>query len=321
MASLQEAASKATLLAFLERIGLGSDAESIIASKPSVDGLRLLLHSFLMTVPFENLGQHAHPADGDTPEVPRCKHIPSLEVHKTLKKIVFDRRGGFCWELNYAFTWLLRTLGYQVRVSNSFVITPGGPVPGHLALLVDGLGPHALHVDPGFGDAPREPMPAILNNVVTDTMIGDQYYFVPNDDPSKFGQSAEMHRRFRQVLMRSRKTGFGGSPMVDFVGMPETPPPAPEMTPPEPVYLLNFEDDMALDAQEAKDGLARVLADHEMNPFSQKRIVIMVRERGFHFVGTGYMKEVRDGKEVQRELLADETAYRAALKNVAGINL
>ncbi|EOD13157.1 hypothetical protein EMIHUDRAFT_212903 [Emiliania huxleyi CCMP1516] len=316
------AGNKCTLLAFLDRIGLYAEAEALIAREPSAEDLSKLLHAFLLTVPFENLGQHAHPALGDSvAAVPAAKHIPSLDVHKTLKKVVYDRRGGFCFELNFAFAWLLRSLGYKVRLSISYVITPGGPVPGHLALFVDGLGPQPLHVDPGFGDAPREPMAAVLGSTVTDSMIGDAYSFAPNDDPSAFGQTPEMAKRCGQVLMRSRKSGFGGSVMVDFVGLPETPPPAPEMTPPEPVYLVNFDDDLALDCDEFKAGIAGVLADVEQNPFSQKRMCIMMREEGFDFVGKDYVKEMRHGKEVKREPLKDEAAYREALKQVAGITL
>ena len=72
---------------------------------------------------------------------------------------------------------------------------------------------------------------------------------------------------------------------------------------------------------EFKDGIAGVLADDEKNPFSQKRLCIMIRDTGFDFVGKDYVKEVRDGQEVSRNPLEDEDAYRAALKRVAGIEL
>jgi len=320
-----DAGSAATLLAYLDRIGLGHEAAALIGRTPNKDDLKLLLQSHLKSVPFENLGQHTHPAGVGVGEVPRGPHVPTLEVAKTLKKIVFDRRGGFCWELNFAFAWLLRSLGYKVRVGNANVITPGGPIPGHLVVFVDGLGPEPLHVDPGFGDAPREPMPTTLSNPVTDTMIGDRYTFQPNTDPSAFGQTPSQHKRFGVVMMRERNKGIGGSPMVDFVGVEafggSTPPPTPEMTPPEPVYLLHFADDLSLDCDEFKKGLASVLVEVEQNPFSQKRMTIMVKENGFDFVGKDYWKEVRDGKEVTRESLEDEAAYRAALDKVAGIKL
>merc|ERR1712183_1033844 len=94
------------------------------------------------------------------------KVMPSIDVSVSLTKIVVERRGGFCFEINSAFAWMLRKLGYNVRISLSHVMTPGGPVPGHLCLLVDGLDPAcALLVDPGFGDAPRVPIPLSIKGV------------------------------------------------------------------------------------------------------------------------------------------------------------
>lgn len=34
----------------------------------------------------------------------------------SLKKIVSRRRGGFCYELNGLFAWLLQELGFQVTL-------------------------------------------------------------------------------------------------------------------------------------------------------------------------------------------------------------
>ena len=295
----KETASKAMLLAYLDRIGLAADeAEALTARPPNAADVKLLLHKQITSIPFENLGQHRHPATDGVALVPRGRHVPTLNVHETLKKIVFDRRGGFCFELNYAFVWLLRSLGYKVRVSVAAVIMPGGPVAGHMCLLIDGLGEDALLIDPGFGDAPREPMAVKLSVPVTDDMIGDMYTLAPNDDPSKFDQTPEHVKRFNMVLMRSRKKGISSSPMVDVAGM-ETPPPATEMGAPEPVYLFNSRDDIALDCKEMVDGLAGVLVEAEQNLFSQKRMCIMLREDGFDFVGDKYYKEIRHGVEVK----------------------
>mmetsp|Transcript_32361 Transcript_32361/g.53570 ORF Transcript_32361/g.53570 Transcript_32361/m.53570 type:complete len:316 (+) Transcript_32361:20-967(+) len=314
-----DAASKATLLAFLDRIGLYDESEALIAREPSAEDLGLLLRAFLLSVPFENLGQHSHPAGDGIAAVPAGKHIPSLQMHKTLKKVVYDHRGGLGFELNFGFAWLLRSLGYKVRLAASYVIKPDRPVAGHLALFVDGLGPQPLHVDPGFPKPGS--MAAVLSSRVTDSIIGDAYHFAANDDPLAFGQTPEIAKRCGQVLMRSRKTGFGGSALVDPAGLTKMPPPAPEMTPPEPVYLVSFEDDLALDCDEFQAGIAGLLAPDETNRFSQKRICIMMRDGGFDRVGEDHVREIRHGKEVKREALKDEAAYRQALKQVAGIVL
>ena len=248
------------------------------------------------------------------------------------------------------------------------MITPGGPVPGHLCLYVDGLGTAPLLVDPGFGDSPRVPLPATFDKPVTDRSYGDRYTLVKNDG-SQFGQAAEHAKRFNAILMRERKVGISSSPMVDLCVRaarasaralpceprsaaprsqlhphpiksvpPRTPPPPPspgplsrlsigmdtppasaEMTPAEPVYLCALSDDCAMDCDEFQAGIANVLAPE--NPFSQKRMTIMLNATGFTFVGKDYVKTVAHGKEVSRTKLATEKAYREALEAAAGIKL
>ena len=97
--------------------------------------------------------------------------------------------------------------------------------------------------------------------------------------------------------------------------------PAPQATPFEPVYLLNSTDDLALDCQEFVDGLNSVLVESEMNPFSQKRMCIMMTAKGFHFIGKDYTKSIENGVEVSRTKLASEKEYREALQAIAGITL
>jgi len=315
----KQAAHTLVLDAYLGRIGFTpAEAEALKKAQPNAADLGRLLTAHYLAVPFENLSQHDHPAEGTS--VPAVeKNLPTLQIEKTLTKIVFDKRGGFCWEINMAFAWLLRTLGYRVRIGSSHVITPGGPVPGHLCLFVDGLGPCAILVDPGFGDTVRVPVPVETGVPVSDDALGDSYVLEKND-ASKFGQSAEQAARFDLVLMRSRKVGIAGSPLVAFFGM-DAPPPAAAMTPPEPVVLLNSTDDLPLDADELSAGLASVLVEHEMNIFSQKRMALRLNAAGYTFVGQDYVKTVADGVEVSRTALEGEEAYRAALERHLGIVL
>lgn len=315
--------SNAMLREYLDRIGIENDIATAmiddVERKPSTSDLELLLKAHLTSIPFENLSQHFHPSTEKIKEVPVTK-LPSLNVEETLQKIILDHRGGFCWEINTAFAWLLRQLGYSVRFGNCNVVTPNGPTPGHLCLYVDGLGEDPLHVDPGFGDAPRVPMPVKFNNTVADTMLGDQYKFVTNTDPEQLKESSEQSKRFSAVLIRSRKYGMWNSPMIDIIGIPEAPPVPPEPIP-EPIYLLNFDDNLEVDCPEFQDGLAIVLVDDEKNIFSRKKMCIILRENGFDYIGDKYWKEVRDGLEVSRQTLDDEGSYRETLKKVAGIKL
>ncbi|HEX9196749.1 MAG TPA: arylamine N-acetyltransferase [Candidatus Bathyarchaeia archaeon] len=74
------------------------------------------------------------------------------------KKIVENRRGGYCYELNGCFAWLLKRLGFKVSMLSARVAKKEGgfsPDFDHLTLLVR-LGERWL-IDVGFGDLFTEP--------------------------------------------------------------------------------------------------------------------------------------------------------------------
>ena len=120
---------------------------------PTAATLRALHRAHLLAVPFENLDV----ALGE----PITLSVPAFHA-----KIVDRRRGGFCYELNGLFAWLLRELGFTVRLLSGRVDGPQGPGPefDHLVLLVgtrgaDGLAGTDWLADVGFGDSFREPLP------------------------------------------------------------------------------------------------------------------------------------------------------------------
>ncbi|MFD6276401.1 arylamine N-acetyltransferase [Streptomyces sp. NPDC060209] len=129
--------------AYLERIGATRPARADAAA------LRELQRRHLMTVPFENLSIH-------------LGQDIVLEEEKLVDKIVTDRRGGFCYELNGAFAALLRELGFGVTLLQARAFGDGGRlgIPyDHVALRVetdDGTGPWLADV--GFGDHALRPL-------------------------------------------------------------------------------------------------------------------------------------------------------------------
>lgn len=129
--------------AYLERLGLEE------AGEPSLEALRRIHRRHLQSIPFENLDIH--------------EGVPILlEENAILAKIVRRRRGGFCYELNGAFAWLLGSLGYRVTLLSAEVALPEGGfgIPfDHLTLRVD-LGRPYL-ADVGFGDSFLEPIPLV----------------------------------------------------------------------------------------------------------------------------------------------------------------
>jgi N-hydroxyarylamine O-acetyltransferase len=126
--------------AYLERINYHGPLA------PTAEVLRDLHRSHMFTVPFENLDIH----------IPRT--IVCDEEH-FIHKIVNQRRGGFCYELNGAFAALLRALGFKVTLLSARVPCADGsdgPEFDHLTLRVELNEPWLADV--GFGDSFLEPL-------------------------------------------------------------------------------------------------------------------------------------------------------------------
>src|SRR5947199_9406253 len=80
---------------------------------PHIDLLRRLHHRHLLSVPFENLDIHL-----GRPVI--------LDQRFFYKKIVENRRGGYCYELNGCFASLLKRLGFKVSMVSASVATQEG---------------------------------------------------------------------------------------------------------------------------------------------------------------------------------------------------
>jgi len=126
---------------YLERIG----APRVAA--PTGGALRLLHGRHLEAVPFENLSIHL-----GEPIV--------LTEDALVDKVTARRRGGFCYELNGVFSFLLTALGYEVTLLAARVFGDGGdlgPPFDHLVLEVAAEEGRWL-ADVGFGDHSRGPL-------------------------------------------------------------------------------------------------------------------------------------------------------------------
>lgn len=148
--------------AYLERINYRG------ALIPNADTLRELQLAHLLAVPFENLSVIAR-----EPIV--------LDLELLFDKIVLRRRGGFCYELNGLFAWLLRELGFDVAMLSAGVAKAHGgfgPEFDHLTLLVT-LEQRWL-VDVGFGDSFR--LPLLLDKRDVQTQDDDAFQIEPDGD-------------------------------------------------------------------------------------------------------------------------------------------
>ncbi len=132
---------------YLARIGYTGSTAATAAT------LRALHLAHLRSVPFENLDIH-------------LGRPITLDHAALYDKIVRRRRGGFCYEQNGLFAWLLETLGFEVRLLSAQVAGADGRLGAdfdHLALHVrcpDGAAATeaAWLVDVGFGDSFNSPL-------------------------------------------------------------------------------------------------------------------------------------------------------------------
>ncbi|XP_026793724.3 arylamine N-acetyltransferase, pineal gland isozyme NAT-3-like [Pangasianodon hypophthalmus] len=129
---------------YLRRIS----CSGLCARSPTLDTLRALHLQHLLAVPFEDLAIH-------TGERVR------LELPLLYDKIVLKRRGGFCYENNGLFSWLLSQLGFEVeilaaQVKNRFTGAYGPPFD-HLIMMVSLDGERWL-CDVGYGTGFQRPL-------------------------------------------------------------------------------------------------------------------------------------------------------------------
>lgn len=144
--------------AYFDRIGLEMP-ENII---PDSQLLCKLQFAHCTTVPYENLDM--------------MRGIPtSLEADALFEKIVTNRRGGLCFELNGSFGNLLRELGYGVTDLAARYLRGESTIPmrRHRVLKVQALDGVWL-CDVGIGEiCPRKPV-ALLEGVAQE-QLGECY--------------------------------------------------------------------------------------------------------------------------------------------------
>lgn len=146
--------------AYLDRIGAQWPKNT------NAQSLRKLTRAHLEQVPFENL------------QITETSQDVSLEEADLYHKVVDNRRGGFCFELNKLYFLLLKGLGFQVDPVPVRVLM-GRPEPcpfshrGTLAVTEEGR----WYVDVGFGGLGPK---GIINVDIPDiqTIVGEHFRVV-----------------------------------------------------------------------------------------------------------------------------------------------
>lgn len=171
---------------YLQRIGAENSQVSI-----NIETLYFLQKQHLLSVPFENLDIH-----WKTPIV--------LDEEKFYRKIVEQKRGGFCYELNGLFNKFLEEIGFQNKIISARVSQGDGNFGAeydHLAILTEIDGEEFL-VDVGFGDFSAEPLKFVSDIEQTDangTLLikkrDDEYFEVLK----KYGEEWKSEYIFKDI--------------------------------------------------------------------------------------------------------------------------
>ena len=123
--------------------------------KPDVETLHGLQRAHMLTVPFENL------------DIGLNRPI-RLDLESLWNKLIIQRRGGFCYEVNGLFGWLLEQIGFEVTYLNARDYHPEDDSFGidfdHLVLLVRVPNePTRWLADVGWGDSFTQPLEPLID--------------------------------------------------------------------------------------------------------------------------------------------------------------
>lgn len=123
---------------YFERIGYKGDTQV------SIETLKALHTAQVFSIPFENLAIH------ESQNVNTTKDIIHLDENALFKKLITDKRGGYCHENNELFALALTQLGFKVDRLAARVLTAPNLPRGHKLLMIT-IDDQKYLADVGFG--------------------------------------------------------------------------------------------------------------------------------------------------------------------------
>jgi len=132
------------------------------------ESLRELHRCHVMAIPFEALDV-------------QWKRPISVDLEDIFDKVIVNKRGGLCYELNYLFAHFLRTVGFDVTMVSARIFERGefGPEFDHMALIVR-LEEEEWLLDVGYGDLFIEPLKLRSTEVQPDQFKDYRVELQPN---------------------------------------------------------------------------------------------------------------------------------------------
>jgi N-hydroxyarylamine O-acetyltransferase len=266
---------------YLDRINAAHPLDGE-APRPSLGALRRLHEAHMLAVPFENLSIHY-----GQPII--------LETAALYDKIVRRRRGGFCYELNGLFAWLLGQLGFDVTMLSAEVAGSDGafnPPYDHLALLVRQLDGADWLADVGFGDSFRQPL-----------------RFQPEVE-----QDGADGRVYRLRASQNRRDETGEQPQHPYWLVEQRGDAQGEQW--EPAYRFTLQPHDLADFEER----CRYQQTSPDSHFTQKRICSLALPQGRVSLSDQRLITTIQGKREER-VLSSEEEYREVLAQLFGVIL
>lgn len=154
---------------YLDRIKCDS-----LTTKVCLENLKRLQMQHLLNIPFENLDIHTG------------QRI-FLDTQAFYRKIILNKRGGFCYELNSLFNELLKAIGFRTKLISARVANSEGGFGeefDHMAIIVS-IDSEEWLVDVGFGEFSQSPLKLVTGIVQKDLrgdfiieMFDDKYFIV-----------------------------------------------------------------------------------------------------------------------------------------------
>ena len=165
-------ASNFSLEAYLERVQITQPVSA------TLEGLQLMMRQQLMYVPFENVDVQAGRGVSLVPEA-------------IVEKIITQRRGGYCYEINGLFSMALEALGIPyIWVAARPMFYPARRPKTHMAVLatVDG---ETYLCDMGFGSYGIA-QPIALSQIDTDIVQGHDCFRLAKQAPDVYTLQARV---------------------------------------------------------------------------------------------------------------------------------
>jgi N-hydroxyarylamine O-acetyltransferase len=159
--------NKEKITKYFARIGLDIDCNNI---KPTVDLLNSIQYAHVTHIPYENLDI--------------LHNVPlNLDSDALFDKIVNRKRGGYCFELNCLYNWLLKELGYTTvsYFARYLRDEPAIPMRRHRIIAAHSDYTDGVYIcDAGIGDrAPRHVLKLEENTV--QSQFGEKYRFAKDN--------------------------------------------------------------------------------------------------------------------------------------------